>query len=341
MNLTRDMKQWVQSTIAAPVKQAIPILSFPCVPLLGIQVDELIRDSSLQARGMLAVSQQVPSGASVSLMDLSVEAECFGASIQFSPNEVPTVTGALITSPEEADALQIPPIGTARSGIYVDAIAKAVEWITDRPVFAGVIGPFSLAGRLMDVSEAMIYCYEEPEMVHTVLKKCVSFTIRYCQAYKASGANGVVIAEPLAGLMSPALACEFSHPYVKEIIDAVQDDNFAVIYHNCGNNVALMAKDIYQLGAMSYHFGDAVSMSDMLSGVPDGVLVMGNISPAAQFVNGTPESISAATQDVLAACSHVPGFVISSGCDIPPHASWENIRAFFAAVDKFYQRSEG
>ena len=34
-----------------------------------------------------------------------------------------------------------------RTGIYLDAIAEAKKLITDRPVFAGVIGPFSLAGR--------------------------------------------------------------------------------------------------------------------------------------------------------------------------------------------------
>ena len=43
------------------------------------------------------------------------------------------------------------------------------------------------------------------------------------------------MAEPLAGLLSPDLAQEFSADYVKQIVDAVQDDNFLVVYHNCGN----------------------------------------------------------------------------------------------------------
>ena len=110
-------------------------------------------------------------------------------------------------------------------------IEKAVKEITDRPVFAGIIGPFSLAGRLMDVTEAMIYCYEDPDMVHTVLQKVTDFLIRYANAYKAAGAHGIIMAEPLAGLLSPALSQEFSCDYVKKIVDAVQDDNFLVIYH--------------------------------------------------------------------------------------------------------------
>ena len=50
-----------------------------------------------------------------------------------------------------------------RTGIYLDAIAEAKKLITDRPVFAGVIGPFSLAGRLVDVTEAMTTRYSWSE----------------------------------------------------------------------------------------------------------------------------------------------------------------------------------
>lgn len=71
-------------------------------------------------------------------------------------------------------------MGAGRTGLYVEAIEKAVGMIQDRPVFAGVIGPFSLAGRLMDVTEAMIYCYEEPDMVHVLLEKATAFITDYC-----------------------------------------------------------------------------------------------------------------------------------------------------------------
>ena len=65
---------------------------------------------------------------------------------------------------------------------------------------------------------------------------------------------------------------------------------------------------------------------------------MGNVDPAGEFCNGTPESVRRATLDVMKKiCSH-PNFVISSGCDIPPMSSWDNIDAFFAAVDEFYAK---
>ena len=337
--MKRNMKEWVAETIAAQVKKPMPLLSFPCISLMDISVVDLISDSELQARGLKAVADRVPAGAAVSLMDLSVEAECFGSEIRVSGDEVPTVVGAVVTDMDEAEALEVPAVGSCRTGLYIDAIGKAAEMITDRPVFAGVIGPYSLAGRLMDVSEAMMLCYDDPDMVHEVLKKCTQFIINYCRAYKEAGANGVAIAEPLAGLISPALAEEFSHPYIRQIVEAVQDDSFAVIYHNCGNYVALMAEDIFKVGAMGYHFGDMIPMTDVLPKAPADVLVMGNVSPANQFRNGTPESMRAETQRIMGECTAYPNFVISSGCDIPPLSPWENIDAFFAAAADFYQQS--
>lgn len=336
--MKRNMKEWVAETISAPIKKGIPVLSFPAVQLMDVTVRDLISSSELQARGMKLVADKVPSGASVSLMDLSVEAECFGSTIRVSDDEVPTVIGSIVEDEDAAEALEVPGVGVCRSGIYIDAMKKAAEWITDRPVFAGVIGPFSLAGRLMGVGEAMIYCYEEPDMVHTVMEKTTQFLINYCNAYKAAGANGVVMAEPLTGMLSPGLAEEFSHPYVKRIVDAVQTDEFAVIYHNCGDNVARMAEGIYGVGAMGYHFGNACQLSEMLSTVPADAIIMGNIDPAGQINRGTPQSVGESVHRVLTECASTPNFVISSGCDIPPMSPWENIEAFFTAIDDFYSK---
>jgi len=330
--MNRNMKQWASDLMAAPVKNPLPLLSFPCISLMGIHLQQLIQDSDLQATGMKLVADRVPSAASVGFMDLSVEAEAFGASVFVSDEEVPTVVGALISDEEQADALEIPPVGAGRTGMSVEAIGKAVREITDRPVLAGVIGPYSLASRLMDVSETMLYCYDDPDMVHTVLEKCTAFLIAYCEAFRKAGANGVVMAEPLAGLLSPAFAKEFSHPYAKRLVDAVQTEDFCVIYHNCGNNVPMMIQDIYGIGALGYHFGDVIDMMSVLPQAPADVLVMGNISAASQFRKGTPESMTCAPRELLEKCGGYANFVISSGCDIPPLSPWENIDAFFRAA---------
>ena len=337
--MDKNMKSWMQDLYTADKKKALPILSFPCVSLLGVTVRDLIADSDLQAKGMKLIADRTDALASVSFMDLSVEAECFGATVHFADDEVPTIIGRVIETPEDADDLTVPTVGCARSGIYIDAIKKVVTLIQDRPVLAGMIGPFSLAARLMDVSEAMVYCYDEPEMVETVLEKATEFLVEYAKAYKAAGAHGVVIAEPVAGMLSPSLEEEFSAPYVKKIVDAVQDDDFIVVYHNCGNNVLRMTESIVTTGAAAYHFGNAIDMAEMMKKMPSDVLVMGNVDPAGTLKEGTVEKVQVETLALLEKCSGYPNFIPSSGCDIPPPTPWENIDAFFATVKKFGENS--
>lgn len=317
-------------------KKALPILSFPAIQKLGVTVKELISESDLQAKCMKIIADETDAAASVSLMDLSLEAEYFGSTIRFSDDEVPTVIGSIIHSGEDAEALKVPEIGTSRTGIYISAIEKAAEMIPDRPILAGVIGPFSLAGRLMDVTEAMVYCYDEPDMVHTVLNKVTDFIISYCLAYKKAGANGVVVAEPLAGLLSPALADEFSSHYMKKIVAAVQDDHFIVVYHNCGNCTIQMIDSILSIGAPMLHFGNAIAIDEMMTHIPEHIVAMGNVDPASKFRNGTLKEIRESTLAVMEQCCNYKNFVISSGCDIPPMSNWDNIHAFFDAVNEYY-----
>ena len=331
-----NMRQWINDVRDAKVKKAMPVLSFPSIQLMNIGVKELIADSDTQAKGMKMIADRVDSAASVSMMDLSLEAEAFGSEIRVADDEVPTVIGSIVNSPEDAEALKVPTI-EGRPQTYIDAIEKACKLITDRPVFSGVIGPFSLAGRLMGVSEAMIYCYTEPEMAKTTLEKATEFLIKYINAYKAIGAHGVVMAEPLAGILSPPLIAEFSTPYVKQIVEATQTDEFLVIYHNCGNSTIQLIDSILESGAAAYHFGNAIDMEEMMAHIPADTVAMGNIDPASQFKDGTPESIREATLDLMnRCCEKYPNFVISSGCDIPPMSKWENIDAFFAAVKEYY-----
>ena len=332
-----NMMKWVDDAIAAEKKQGLLVLSFPAIQKMGITVRELVQSSDLQAQAMKIVADLTPEACgSVSMMDLSLEAEAFGSQVVFSDDEVPTIVGSIVDDEESAEELEIPEIGAGRTQIYIDAIEKAAKLITDRPVFAGVIGPFSLAGRLMDVTEAMIYCYEEPDMVHILLDKVSQFTIKYINAYKAVGANGVVIAEPLAGLLGPDLAQEFSGDYVKKIVAATQEDDFLVIYHNCGNSVIPQIDSITTNGCRVLHFGNAIKMEDIMPLIPENIIAMGNVDPSSQFRNGTPESVKARTIEIMEKVGSFKNYLPSSGCDIPPMSPWENILAFFDGVNSYY-----
>ena len=108
----------------------------------------------------------------------------------------------------------------------------------------------------------------------------------------------------------------------------------------CGNTATEMTNPLASIGAMGYHFGNAVNMEDALEKMPADRLVMGNVDPAGQFRNGTTESIRKVTLEVMEKCCTHDNFIISSGCDIPPMSKWENIDAFFTAVSEYYEAKD-
>lgn len=315
--------------------KTVPILSFPSVNLLGISVNELITSSDMQAKGMQAIVDRCNVGASLNMMDLSVEAEAFGATIQFYEDDIPTVEDGIIDDISEVDDIVVPKVGEGRTDIYIQGVKKAKETIKDVPVFCGVIGPYSLAGRLFDMTELMMECYDSPDEVHTLLSKTSEFILEYIKAFKAAGADGVVMAEPAAGLLSPAMAEEFSTEYVKKIFDEVNDDDFVLCYHNCGNTASDMGKSLSEICADIFHFGNAVDIKRLLEEMPKDRVVMGNVDPVL-FRTATPADIENEVERVYQACSEYDNFMLSTGCDVPAEAKWENIDTYFKKVKKLY-----
>lgn len=331
-----NMNEWIQSILIGKKKIAIPIMTHPGIELIGKTVYEAVTDGSIHYEAIKALNEKYPSAACSVIMDLTVEAEAFGAAVEFPKDDIPTVTGRLVSDWESVEKLEIPDMKSARIPQYLLANKLTAENITDKPVFGGMIGPFSLAGRLYDMSEFLMSCYCEPETAGLLLKKCTTFLIDYCLELKRQGVHGVVLAEPAAGLMSNDGCCEFSSEYIKKIVGAVQDENFIVILHNCGN-IGHCTDAMLQTGALAYHFGNKIDMVEALKGCPDNVLVMGNLDPVSVFQQSTPEELGNATLELLERAAEYPNFILSSGCDVPPHTSHMNIEAFYNALDKYNQ----
>ncbi len=315
--------------------KTIPILSFPSSQLLKISVRELISSSDMMVQGMKSIAEKYPIGAAVSMMDLSVEAECFGAKIRFFDDDVPTVEKGIIEAISEAKNICVPAVTDKRTGIFIEGIKKAKTEIPHIPVFCGVIGPYSLAGRLFDMTELMLECFDNPGQVKILLEKSTQFIKNYAKALKEAGADGVILAEPTAGLLSPSLAQEFSMPYIQEIFNELNDEDFLLCYHNCGNSAQDMLKQIAELDADIIHLGNTINMKKALEALPDDKIVMGNVSPVF-FRTKAPDDIKNEVQKIFENCSEYENFMISTGCDLPAESKWENINAYFEKINELY-----
>lgn len=329
-----DMKAWAESLIESPSRMAIPIMTHPGIELCGYTVRKAVSDGEIHAEAILHLNQEWPAAATTVIMDLTVEAEAFGANIVFEDHSIPTVTGRLVSDMRTVATLKVPSLETGRVQQYLKANRLTAEAIQDKPVLAGCIGPFSLAGRLFGMSEMLMAMYIEPETVHLLLEKCTRFITDYIRAIKETGVNGLVIAEPAAGLVSNEDCAAFSSRYIKTIVDKLQDDRFMIILHNCGNT-GHCTEAMVSTGAAGFHFGNQADMVEALRCCPSHALVLGNIDPVGVMKMTSAEKVFQAVTSLLEATREFPNYVLSTGCDVPPQIPMENIRAFYDALKRF------
>ncbi|HQP49726.1 MAG TPA: uroporphyrinogen decarboxylase family protein [Spirochaetota bacterium] len=330
--MKRNMRQWTQEILASGGRCAFPLMAYAGADLCGMSIHDIVSDGKVHGACITALATRFPSAAFITAMDLSVEAEAFGSETQYLENETPTITGIIVHDAGEADSLTVPSVGAGRTGVYLEAAAWAAKEIS--PVFGCLIGPFSLAGRLCGMTETLMNVHGEPEMLHRVLNKTTEFLVNYARGFKAAGANGIVIAEPAAGLISPVYCDAFSSHYVSSIVDAVQDEEFMVVLHNCGGS-GIHAASMASTGAAGLHFGNSADMKMVMKTVLPDILVFGNLDPVGVVRNGTGDDIRLATLQLLRDTAGYPNFVLSTGCDVPPGTPLQNIDSFFSALAEY------
>jgi len=318
---------------------AVPIMTHPGIEITGCTVREAVTDGQKHADAICALNASYPAAAVTAIMDLTVEAEAFGAEVVFPEDEIPNVVGRLVCDSASVQALEVPGLDKGRIQEFLKANRITASRISDKPIYGGCIGPYSLAGRLFDLSELMMAVYLEPDTIALLLDKCSRFITSYIKAMKETGISGVIMAEPAAGLISNEDCCTWSSEYVKKIVDEVQDDNFSVILHNCGNT-GHCTEAMLKSGACALHFGNRADMVEALKACPADLPVMGNLDPVGVMQQASPERVYEETAALLSATAQWDNFILSTGCDVPPHIPEANIAAFYKALSDFNARQK-
>jgi uroporphyrinogen decarboxylase len=312
----------------------MPIGVYAGLEITGASVNDAVTSAQNQTEAVLALHERFHTPVMLTAMDLSAEAETFGSEIRMSDDDIPTVIGRLVTTGEEIDRLTIPSAGDKRTSVHLQTAQELVAQADGLPVMGGLIGPFSLAGRLFGVSEILELSLTDPDQTERLLQKVTQFLIGYVLAFRGQGVDGVIMAEPAAGLLSPRGLAKYSSAFVKKIVEVSQTDDFTVLLHNCGAKIAHLPK-ILEAGAEIFHFGAPMDMSLAITQIESDVIIAGNLDPTAVFHSGTIAEVEAQTSDLMSLTSPYKNFIISSGCDIPPHTPVENLDAFYRVVREY------
>jgi len=155
------------------------------------------------------------------------------------------------------------------------------------------------------------------------------------QAQLAAGAHVCLVFDPAAcpELVPVPFFTDWIGPRIANIFrDFKAAGASANWLHIAGN--ALPILPFYQkIGADIGNFDYTVEPENLIAAVPKALCLDGNIKPLA-FVEDTPDMIEAESCRLIDSFASRGGFILSSGCEIPPEAKPENIEAMVKAAKR-------
>ena len=300
----------------------------------GLQFHETHRDAAKMARAAASTYRVSGFGSAVVPLDLCVEAEALGATVDFREGsegaEFPRVAGFLFESVEELTTkdtkfTKVEELG--RIPLVCEAIKLLKEDVGEEIVIgAWVPGPFTLLSLLVETG-ALYLSLRKPEQVHAVLEIVTQVLASAGNAYHEAGADFLTIHEMggSPGALGPRIFESVVLPHLQNLTSALEGP---VVLSACGRTNGAM-KLLAASGADALSVDQTNDLAKSRQEVPD-VLLFGNLDPVGLISVGTPDEITEAVESVVRSGADA----IWPGCDLYPQVPLENLRALVEASKK-------
>jgi uroporphyrinogen decarboxylase len=151
--------------------------------------------------------------------------------------------------------------------------------------------------------------------------------IRFATAQIEAGAHLPIVFDPCGSpaVIPPQFFREFELPCLQKVFTALKAAGAAANWLHIAGPVVPILPLYPRCGVDIANFDYCVTAQEARQALPQTCLE-GNIKPLS-FVEAAPEAIAEASRRLLDAFASRGGFILSSGCEIPPEAKPENVAA--------------
>jgi uroporphyrinogen decarboxylase len=299
-------------------------MGVPGIALTNTTLRKNLTDAPTQYSTLSALLDRFHPDGIFMFMDLTVEAEALGVPLLFPEQEAPSVRSHPLKDLAVLESLKSRWRGI---GGRMPVFLKTLELLSkSNSVIVGgyTIGPLSLAGELIGVSDLAIASKLNMDLVAATLEFTTQVVMTYARAILNAGADVIAILEPTAVIFSPSQFALLCARYFMRIQDAL---GVRCILHVCGNTAPVVA-EMVKTNALGLSLDSMVDFGAIKGMIPPEMLLIGNISPVRTFLQGTRNDMENDVRNLLLAMRGSKNFVLSSGCDLPAGVPLENISTF-------------
>jgi [methyl-Co(III) methanol-specific corrinoid protein]:coenzyme M methyltransferase len=267
--------------------------------------------------------------------DLCVEAEAIGCEINvYAHSEdllYPTIKAKVIHSEDEMD-IKLPENLAERGRIPL--VCEAIRLIkkeigSEAAIGSYVLGPFTLAGQIMELNDLLKLSFKKPDKVGKLLDVLADAIIIVAKEFEKAGVDFINVREmgATSDVLSPRVFKTLIMPYLKKIFD-----NLTVpgVIHICGKTNDIV-QFMVETGAKALSVDQKNNIEETRKKLGPNVLIFGNYDPYNVLVAGTTGLV----RETMKKCMDDGASAVWPGCDIWPTVPGENVKAMMDEVNKY------
>jgi len=299
---------------------------------LGVKFAASHLDAKLMASAAATTYKLFGFECGVVPFDLTIEAEAIGCEINvYAHSEdllYPTIKRKIITREEEMGIVIPADIGQrGRVPLMKEAIRLLKAEIgAEVPVGSYILGPYTLAGQVMELNDLLKLSFKKQDKVAALLDALAGALVAVYREFAEAGIDYVTVREmgATSDVLSPRLFKSLILPPLKKVFAEIRIPS---VLHICGKT-----NDIVEFMAESGCTAISVDQKNDVAAtrrkLGEKALVFGNYDPYNVLVTGTPELV----RETMAKIIDAGVSAVWPGCDIWPTVPGENMLAMMDAV---------
>jgi uroporphyrinogen decarboxylase len=343
-----DSVERVNSMLLGQPVDRVPLYHFMfgfCARNVGYPIADIYKDPEKSFMAQLWTFEQYGIDGGPDFGYASYGGWEFGADIEFPSSEweqAPSHGSFAVQSEEDLGKLTLPDV--KRAGMLPLALEfSRLQDKFGKPVSIVLGGGFTIAGNICPVEKLCRWMIKRPELAHRLLQLATDHILEVVQYWADTfGAARVIpnIWEPLASndIISPQQFELFVLPYLKQSSQKILGMGVKhIYYHICGEqnlNLPYWAQvPMGDPGIVS--FGHQVDLTGAIKYFGDRCIIVGNIDPTV-IHNGTPRQVYELCRQCIEQAKYAPrGYMLMSGCEVPPMSPPYNVYMMKKAVNDF------
>jgi [methyl-Co(III) methanol-specific corrinoid protein]:coenzyme M methyltransferase len=267
--------------------------------------------------------------------DLCVEAEALGCEINVYAHLedilYPTIKKKVIHTEDEMDI--VIPEGLQNKG-RIPLVCEAVRLLkkdigSEVPVGSYVLGPFTLAGQIMELNDLLKLSFKKPDKVGKLLDALAGAIITVAGEYEKAGTDYITVREmgATSDVLSPRVFKSLILPYLKKIFEKITVPS---VLHICGKTNDIVPFMV-ESGARAVSVDQKNDVAESRKKLGKDARIFGNYDPYNVLVAGTPGLVS----ETIKKCINDGVSAVWPGCDIWPTVPPENFKAMMDEVKEY------